>query len=72
MDCRTELRLAAAALQLRGLKHAAKWCAEQLAGLDTIGDHPELTQAPGAAAGAGLPPDTLALLQRGPIDCSDR
>jgi len=67
MDCRTELRLAAAALQLRGLKHAAKWCAEQLTGLDHNGNHPELTRV-----SSELQPEVSALLQHGTVDCSDR
>jgi len=63
MDTRSQLRLATAALQLRGLKNAAKWCAEQLSGLEETGAPQPAPPVPAASE---------ALLRRSSADCSDR
>jgi anaphase-promoting complex subunit 8 len=79
VDTRGQLRLATAALQLRGLKNAAKWCAEQLSGLDQTAT--ALASAGGSAPSEpatvrtpcpSLPAASEALLRRSAADVSDR
>ena len=63
---RLHLRQATAALQLRGLTNSAKWCAEQLVGLEQSSQDAEKLSASAVEGPAA------ALLCKGPEHCSDR